>query len=45
MIEGLEGGCQIPIADHAILGNGALFPCGLVGATDGSSIPRAVYGG
>jgi hydroxymethylbilane synthase len=34
----LEGGCQVPIAGHAILANEQLFMRGLVGRIDGSEI-------
>ena len=37
----LEGGCQVPIAVHAILADGQLSIHGLVGAVDGSKILRA----
>ena len=36
----LEGGCQVPIAGHAVLENGALFLRGLVGYPDGSQVIR-----
>ncbi|AHE96933.1 hydroxymethylbilane synthase [Thioalkalivibrio paradoxus] len=37
----LEGGCQVPLAGHAVLEGEALFLRGLVGAVDGSRILRA----
>jgi hydroxymethylbilane synthase len=38
----LEGGCQVPLAAHAVLeAEGQLFLRGLVGAVDGSRILRA----
>jgi hydroxymethylbilane synthase len=40
MNERLNGGCQVPIAGHATLENGALFLRGLVGAPDGTLILR-----
>jgi hydroxymethylbilane synthase len=36
----LEGGCQVPIAGHAILDGGALYLRGLVGEPDGSRVIR-----
>ena len=36
----LEGGCQVPIAGHAILENGRLWLRGLVGSVDGKVIIR-----
>jgi hydroxymethylbilane synthase len=36
----LEGGCQVPIAGHAVLEDGALFLRGLVGYPDGSEVIR-----
>lgn len=36
----LEGGCQVPIAGHAVLEDGALILRGLVGYPDGSQIIR-----
>ena len=36
----LEGGCQVPIAGHAILENGQLWLRGLVGSVDGKVIIR-----
>ena len=41
----LEGGCQVPIAVHAILADGILSLSGLVGAVDGSKILRATISG
>jgi hydroxymethylbilane synthase len=41
----LEGGCQVPIAVHAILTSGQLSLNGLVGAVDGSKILRAEISG
>jgi len=37
----LEGGCQVPIAAHAVLEGERLFMNGLVGSVDGSVIIRA----
>ena len=37
----LDGGCQVPIAAHALLDHGRLFLRGLVGRVDGSEIIRA----
>ena len=37
----LEGGCQVPIAAHAVLSGGRLSMKGLVGSVDGSVIIRA----
>jgi len=36
----LEGGCQVPIAGHAVLEEDALFLRGLVGYPDGSEVIR-----
>lgn len=36
----LEGGCQVPIAGHAVLEQGTLFLRGLVGTPDGTLILR-----
>jgi hydroxymethylbilane synthase len=42
MNQRLEGGCQVPIGGHAILGeDDALYLRGLVGTVDGSEIVRA----
>jgi hydroxymethylbilane synthase len=41
----LEGGCQVPIAVHAIVADGQLSVSGLVGAVDGSTILRASISG
>ena len=41
----LEGGCQVPIAVHAIVAEGQLSVSGLVGAVDGSTILRASISG
>jgi hydroxymethylbilane synthase len=41
----LEGGCQVPIAVHAIVTDGQLSVSGLVGAVDGSTILRANISG
>jgi hydroxymethylbilane synthase len=41
----LEGGCQVPIAVHAIVAEGQLSVSGLVGAVDGSTILRANISG
>jgi hydroxymethylbilane synthase len=41
----LEGGCQVPIAVHAIVTDGQLSVSGLVGAVDGSKILRANISG
>ena len=37
----LNGGCQVPIAGHAIFNNGEIYLRGLVGEPDGSRILRA----
>lgn len=37
----LNGGCQVPIAGHAILNDGEIYLRGLVGEPDGSLILRA----
>jgi hydroxymethylbilane synthase len=37
----LEGGCQVPIAAHAYLGDGRLVMDGLVGSVSGDTIIRA----
>jgi hydroxymethylbilane synthase len=34
----LEGGCQVPIAGHAVLENGQVYLRGLVGRIDGSEV-------
>ncbi len=36
----LEGGCQVPIAGHAIIKDGSLFLEGLVGSVDGKRLIR-----
>lgn len=36
----LEGGCQVPIAGHAVLEDGTLHLRGLVGSPDGSQVIR-----
>jgi len=41
----LEGGCQVPIAAHAVLEGGRLLMKGLVGSVDGSVIIRAEKAG
>jgi hydroxymethylbilane synthase len=41
MNERLNGGCQVPIAGHAVLDGNTLTVHGLVGEPDGSSIVRA----
>ncbi|MCW8907830.1 MAG: hydroxymethylbilane synthase [Sedimenticola sp.] len=41
----LMGGCQVPIAGHAILNHDRLFMRGLVGEPDGSRIMRAEISG
>lgn len=41
----LEGGCQVPIAGHAILQDGLLYLRGLVGTTDGDEIVRGEISG
>ncbi len=41
----LEGGCQAPIAAHAILSDGALALEGLVGVADGSLLYRDIHSG
>ncbi|MEJ2310701.1 MAG: hydroxymethylbilane synthase [Gammaproteobacteria bacterium] len=41
MNERLNGGCQVPIAGHAVLDGDTLTVHGLVGEPDGSSIVRA----
>jgi hydroxymethylbilane synthase len=43
--EALNGGCQVPIAGYAILGDGRLYLRGLVGEPDGSRILRAEASG
>ena len=37
---GLEGGCQVPIAAHATLRDGALAMSALVASPDGSTVLR-----
>ena len=37
----LNGGCQVPIACHALPSDGELWLRGLVGAVDGSRVLRA----
>ena len=39
--ERLQGGCQVPIASHALLEGDEIYLRGLVGETDGSAIIRA----
>ncbi len=41
----LDGGCQVPIAAHALLDHGRLSMRGLVGRLDGSEIIRAEVAG
>jgi hydroxymethylbilane synthase len=41
----LEGGCQVPLAAHAVLQGDDLLLQGLVGAVDGSRILRAAISG
>lgn len=41
----LEGGCQVPIAGHAVLDHGTLMLRGLVGRPDGSEIVRGEISG
>ena len=41
----LEGGCQVPIAGHAIIQDDQLFLRGLVGTTDGEEIVRGEIAG
>jgi hydroxymethylbilane synthase len=41
----LEGGCQVPIAGHAVLEGGALILRGLVGYPDGSQVVRGEISG
>jgi len=41
----LMGGCQVPIAGHAVLNHDRLFMRGLVGEPDGSRIMRAEISG
>jgi len=41
----LMGGCQVPIAGHAILNHDRLHMRGLVGEPDGSRIMRAEISG
>lgn len=41
----LEGGCQVPIAGHAVLGGDTLHLRGLVGAPDGSRVIRGETSG
>lgn len=38
LLEGLEGGCQVPIAGHAVLDEGVLTLRGLVAELDGSVV-------
>ena len=45
MNQRLMGGCQVPIAGHAQLRDGALHLRGLVGRPDGSEIVRGEQGG
>jgi hydroxymethylbilane synthase len=39
----LEGGCQVPIAGHAVLSDGYLHLEGRVGAIDGSALLKAMH--
>lgn len=41
----LNGGCQVPIAGHAVHENGVLRLRGLVGSPDGSEVMRAEHSG
>jgi len=41
----LHGGCQVPIAGHAVHQDGGLYLRGLVGMPDGSRVMRAERGG
>lgn len=41
----LQGGCQVPIAGHALLAAGTLTLRGLVGRPDGSEVVRGVVSG
>ena len=41
----LEGGCQVPIAGHAVIDSGNLYLRGLVGAVDGSEILKGDIAG
>ena len=41
----LEGGCQVPIAGHAVLDQDQIWLRGLVGTVDGRQILRAEYRG
>lgn len=45
MNQRLMGGCQVPIAGHAIINNGILHLRGLVGEPDGSRVMRAEISG
>jgi len=45
MNRALEGGCQVPIAAHAVLENATLHLRGLVGEPDGSRLLRAELSG
>jgi len=40
MLERLEGGCQVPIAGHAVISGDKILLTGLVGRPDGSEIVR-----
>lgn len=40
MLARLEGGCQVPIAGHAVVRDGMVHLVGLVGSPDGSTILR-----
>jgi len=45
MLERLDGGCQVPIAGHAVISAGEIFLTGLVGRPDGSEIVRGSRSG
>jgi hydroxymethylbilane synthase len=45
MNERLNGGCQVPIAGHAVLEDERLRLWGLVGSPDGSEVLRAEHSG
>ena len=45
MLERLEGGCQVPIAGHAVISGGEILLTGLVGRPDGSEIVRGSRSG
>ncbi len=43
--EGLQGGCQVPIAGYADLGHGVIVLRALVGQPDGSELVQGVISG